>query len=114
MAPPTSFLSILSEEFHSVLAGVIGGAKYGVKIRLPHALVMTFLFRSELDTKQKVRNVLKVVFEHASNLALFAAVYKTILASLKWMSRHTLDTNQREGVFRALGRSLISMIGTKH
>lgn len=30
----------------SIIKGLRNGAVYGIKIRLPHALVMTFLFRS--------------------------------------------------------------------
>ncbi|XP_076427063.1 peroxisomal membrane protein 4 isoform X3 [Peromyscus maniculatus bairdii] len=39
--------------YHAVLAilkGLRNGAVYGVKIRAPHALVMTFLFRSGRST----------------------------------------------------------------
>lgn len=40
---------VLDPRYHEVLAvvkGVRNGIVYGAKIRFPHALVMTFLFRS--------------------------------------------------------------------
>ena len=85
--PPEPASSVLLEELTAVVSALIGGAKYGVKIRLPHAFVMTFLFRTDLSPNQKIRTVLKLVFEHASNLAVFATIYKVMLAVLKSSSR---------------------------
>ena len=65
-----------AEELLAILSGLIGGAKYGVKIRLPHALVMTLLFRNDLSSKEKVQSILKLVVEHATNLGCFATIYK--------------------------------------
>lgn len=111
--------SFLLEELTAVVSALIGGAKYGVKIRLPHALVMTFLFRKDLSATQKIRTVLRLVFEHASNLAGFATIYKVMLAVLKASSR-----SLRQGVglnagnyalnnsnaIKSLGRILISLV----
>ena len=95
----------------------MGGAKYGVKIRLPHALVMTFLFRKDLDVREKIRTILRLVAEHASNLAAFASIYKLMLAVLKCSSR-----SLRQGVglketrrdlsheTKSLGRMLLQLI----
>ena len=69
-------LNTITEELHAIIAALIGGAKYGMKIRLPHALVMTMLFRQDLTSKQKVSSVFKLATEHAYNLASFATVYK--------------------------------------
>lgn len=66
----------LSEELHAIAAGLVGGARYGFKIRLPHAMVMIWLFRQDLNSKQKMRTVGKLVVEHTTNLAAFAALYK--------------------------------------
>lgn len=66
----------LLEEAQAILAAVVGGARYGIKIRIPHALVMTVLFRRDLSGREKIRSVLKLAMEHASNLAMFAAIYK--------------------------------------
>jgi len=39
----------LLDELLAVCGALVGGAKYGLKIRLPHALVMTMLFRRGTD-----------------------------------------------------------------
>lgn len=70
---------ILSE-INAIIAGLVGGGKYGMKIRLPHAAVMTLLFRSDATAKDKLRIVLKSTFEHSKNLASFAAIYKVRFA----------------------------------
>ena len=66
----------IAEEIQAILAALVGGARYGFKIRVPHALVMTVLFRRDLSNEQKIRSVAKLALEHASNLAAFAAIYK--------------------------------------
>ena len=43
------------DEIAAIVGALVGGAKYGVKIRTPHALVMTVLFRNDLDAKQKIQ-----------------------------------------------------------
>lgn len=106
--------SFLLAELTAVVSALIGGAKYGVKIRLPHALVMTFLFRKDLSTKKKLRTVLKLVVEHASNLAAFATIYKVALAVLKTSSRCLrsgvgLKENQTMSL-KSLGRTLVSLV----
>jgi peroxisomal membrane protein 4 len=63
-------------EIYAILAGLLGGARYGVKIRLPHALVMTSLFRKDLTSRGKLRQILRMTLEHASHLAAFATIYK--------------------------------------
>ena len=64
------------EEVQAILEAVVGGARYGFKIRVPHALVMTALFRRDLSSTEKIRSILKLAMEHAGNLAMFAAIYK--------------------------------------
>lgn len=51
---------------------------YGVKIRLPHALVMTFLFH-EGSLREKLLYILRATFQHAKNLAFFVTIYKSLL-----------------------------------
>lgn len=75
------------EEVAAVLSGLIGGGRYGIKIRVPHALVMTFLFGNGKTFQEKIRIVMKLALEHASNLAAFAGLYKLMLATLKVMDR---------------------------
>lgn len=73
----------LVSEVKAILAGLLGGGKYGVKIRLPHALVMTLLFRRNLSAQDKLKIILKSTFEHSKNLASFAAIYKVIYSGCR-------------------------------
>ena len=127
------------DELIAILEGLIGGARYGVKIRLPHALLMTTLFGKGLTAKQKFRRILQLTWEHASSLAAFAAIYKvgmlvivthafscsnnmcvlcqTILFLFRLVP--TLLLNQtpasrssKGSLLRPIGRILFSMIGT--
>ncbi|VEU44913.1 unnamed protein product [Pseudo-nitzschia multistriata] len=113
--------SFLQDELAAVISAVIGGASYGIKIRLPHALVMTCLFRNDLTPREKIRTILKLVFEHASNLAAFATIYKVFLAVLKGSSRclrqgvglNDYPNNQprtTSNAIKSLGRTLIALI----
>jgi hypothetical protein len=119
-------------ELHAVLVSLLGGARYGAKIRFPHALVMTFLFRIDLTFRHKLKSIVFLVTEHATNLASFAALYKLILVALKYTSRrqwlqsglhhrHRSSRNEisvapshrkEEGMFRLAGRYILSMLGT--
>jgi hypothetical protein len=103
--------SATSRELHSIISGLIGGAKYGIKIRLPHALLMTFLFRSNLSASQKLKRVLQLSLEHAGKLAAFASIYKLLIASLKWISRHLQNSEDSETMWKSFGRVFLSMIG---
>jgi peroxisomal membrane protein 4 len=66
----------LQSEIKAIIAGLIGGGKYGMKIRLPHATVMTLLFRGDASVREKLKLILKSTWEHSRNLASFAAIYK--------------------------------------
>jgi hypothetical protein len=77
----------LQDELKAICSALVSGARYGVKIRLPHAVVMTGLFRRDLSAPDKLRSIVRLVREHATNLAAFAGLYKFILALLKWSSR---------------------------
>ncbi|XP_026925676.1 peroxisomal membrane protein 4 isoform X2 [Acinonyx jubatus] len=68
--------------YHAALAmlkGFRNGAVYGVKIRAPHALVMTFLFRSG-SLQEKLRAILQATYTHSWNLACFVFAYKGLCA----------------------------------
>ena len=52
---------------------------YGAKIRAPHALVMTFLFRSG-SLREKLRAILQATYTHSWNLARFVFLYKGLCA----------------------------------
>ncbi|KAL7528073.1 hypothetical protein ACHAXR_002252 [Thalassiosira sp. AJA248-18] len=103
----------LWDEVAAVLSGLIGGGRYGLKIRVPHAFVMTFLFGSHLSFRKKLKVIAKLATEHASNLAAFAFLYKLVLASLKVLSKRIkqgCNDSIHSGIFRQLSRSLISII----
>jgi peroxisomal membrane protein 4 len=89
MTQYSTILATLADEIQAIIAALVGGARYGVKVRLPHALVMTVLFRRDLTSKQKIESVLKLAFEHGSNLAAFAAIYKVRwqICLLAWAGR---------------------------
>ena len=72
---------LLLDEVAAIIAGTLSGAKYGLKIRLPHATVMTFLFAKQLTFREKFKTIAKLSGEHATNLAVFVAIYK-VRASL--------------------------------
>ena len=101
--------ALLWQEIQAVLAGAVGGARYGVKIRAPHALLMTFLFNKELSTQEKLQKIIRLCSQHAGNLAKFAIIYKIILAALKAVSRYVnkLDKNK---LYRVLGGTIISTV----
>jgi peroxisomal membrane protein 4 len=105
---PSTFLGHLGDEVSAIVVALVGGARYGIKVRLPHALVMTLMFRRELSSREKVRSIVKVVLEHASSLAAFATVYKTVLAALKWSSRCL--RRLRPGSERSLGRRFLTLL----
>ena len=56
------------------------GSVYGTKIRLPHAFVMTLLFRRNKKWRKMIDPICKLTWEHSRNLALFVGFYKTVLA----------------------------------
>eukprot|EP01116_Phalansterium_solitarium_P002713 TRINITY_DN12900_c0_g1_i1.p1 TRINITY_DN12900_c0_g1~~TRINITY_DN12900_c0_g1_i1.p1 ORF type:complete len:208 (-),score=55.04 TRINITY_DN12900_c0_g1_i1:326-949(-) len=79
---------ILTPSYHDILSivkGVRNGVVYGTKIRFPHALVMTFLFRSG-TLKQKFRWIFEATKAHATNLAKFVFIYKTLMLIFKRFS----------------------------
>ncbi|KAI6045044.1 Tim17/Tim22/Tim23/Pmp24 family-domain-containing protein [Pisolithus marmoratus] len=72
---------LLNPAFHDYLAilkGARNGFIYGVKVRFPHAVVMSILFgRGNWITR--LQGILRATKEHAFNLAKFVSLYKTTL-----------------------------------
>lgn len=86
---------IASGKYHealTILKGFRNGAVYGAKIRFPHALVMTFLFRTG-TFEDKMRQVLKATYQHSRNLACFVTVFKTSMLLLNKLKgkEHNID-----------------------
>ena len=71
-------MQICSHESSCIISAIRGcrnGIYYGSKIRFLHAFVMTFLFKNG-TLKEKIKEILKLTFEHAKGLALFVFFYK--------------------------------------
>jgi hypothetical protein len=108
------------DELQAILYSLVGGARYGVRIRFPHALVMTSLFRTDLNAPQKMKLIMQLVMEHTKNLAAFAALYKIIVFILKLLSHfhahHVItDSNTPVHLFSWLQRFyqiFVSLLGT--
>ncbi|KXN83570.1 Peroxisomal membrane protein 4 [Leucoagaricus sp. SymC.cos] len=65
-------------DYLAILKGARNGFVYGVKVRFPHALVMSILF-GRGSWKDRARVIFKATKQHALNLAKFVALYKTFL-----------------------------------
>jgi peroxisomal membrane protein 4 len=66
-----------------LVKGFRNGLVYGAKIRFPHALVMSMLFR-EGRLGDKMRWVLMATKQHAWNLGRMAVIFKLMLFLLNW------------------------------
>ena len=80
-------MSVPAHVISHPLKGLIHGINYGTKIRFPHALVMTFLFKPDLNIVDKLRRILKLTFLHSRNLAAFVCVYKFVIALGRFSNR---------------------------
>ena len=70
----------------AVLRSFRQGVVYGAKIRFPHALVMTFLFRHG-SLADKAGDIVNATYTHARTLGLYAAAYKLITCILRHITR---------------------------
>jgi peroxisomal membrane protein 4 len=59
------------------------GGSYGVRVRLPHALVSGVLYSRDRGLLDVAKRALENSFEHGRNLALFAACYKLLLLLMR-------------------------------
>nr|XP_033770872.1 peroxisomal membrane protein 4 [Geotrypetes seraphini] len=76
----------------AVLKGFRNGAVYGAKIRAPHALVMTFLFKSS-SLREKFKAIAQATYTHSRNLACFVFTYKGLLALQTYLQGHQLQAH---------------------
>jgi peroxisomal membrane protein 4 len=58
----------LSTDLLHLFTSLVSGMKYGAKIRLPHAVVMTVIFKRNRSAKEQVQAIYRAVFMHAWNL----------------------------------------------
>lgn len=68
-----------------VLRSLRLGSQFATKVRLPHSLVTGLLYSQDAlkQPSKIVQKALETSFEHARNLALFAATYKLCLLALR-------------------------------
>lgn len=97
-----------------VLNGFKRGLIYGTKIRFPHALIMTFLFKSG-SFQDKMKTVLRLTREHAGRLACYVALYKSILLLIRkaTMASTGMGTKSDWRVFVAGALSGYVVFGTR-
>ncbi|CAG8591817.1 1300_t:CDS:2 [Ambispora leptoticha] len=89
----TSFINDPNnKEILQIVKGFRNGAVYGAKVRFPHALVMTFLFR-EGSLKDKLTWILQATKQHSRNLAFFVTIYK----SLMYLQRKIAGDKEQSG-----------------
>ncbi|KAF9520629.1 hypothetical protein BS47DRAFT_1323708 [Hydnum rufescens UP504] len=65
-------------DYLAILKGARNGLVYGVKIRFPHALIMSILF-GRGDVKARATQIYKATKTHALNLAKFVTIYKSLI-----------------------------------
>ncbi|WWC69938.1 uncharacterized protein I206_103882 [Kwoniella pini CBS 10737] len=83
-----------NQEWLAILKGARNGLVYGVKIRFPHALVMTLLF-SHKPWPAKIKGIINATRTHATNLCKFVTIYKLMLLLQKKLNggkERDLDT----------------------
>ena len=66
-------------EVRAIVAALLAGARYAVRVRLPHAAITALLFR---PSHQRLSFVAQQVKEHVVHLGAFAGVYKLLLLCL--------------------------------
>jgi len=86
-------------DYLAILKGFRNGIVYGVKIRFPHALLMSILF-GRGDWKTRARVIFKLTAQHAIGLAKFVTLYKTILLVQKKL--HGGKSNSADTFFAGL------------
>ncbi|KAF5368509.1 hypothetical protein D9758_002344 [Tetrapyrgos nigripes] len=81
-------------DYLAILKGARNGFVYGVKVRFPHAVVMSILF-GRGDWKSRLNVIYRATRQHAFNLAKFVSLYKTVLLLQKKLNggkQRSLDT----------------------
>ncbi|CAD6586309.1 MAG: hypothetical protein CYPHOPRED_003469 [Cyphobasidiales sp. Tagirdzhanova-0007] len=72
---------IFDPRYHDLLAivkGIRAGLVYGVKVRAPHAIIMSLIFH-RTPWKTRLQFIYQATKQHALNLAKFVTIYKTML-----------------------------------
>eukprot|EP01012_Entosiphon_sulcatum_P050139 TRINITY_DN68911_c0_g1_i1.p1 TRINITY_DN68911_c0_g1~~TRINITY_DN68911_c0_g1_i1.p1 ORF type:complete len:199 (-),score=23.94 TRINITY_DN68911_c0_g1_i1:14-610(-) len=77
-------LSPQNQKALSLIKALRNGVVYGTKIRFPHALVMTLLFRNG-SLQDKATSIISATKQHAQNLGSFVLLFKAILYLLQFI-----------------------------
>eukprot|EP00474_Spongospora_subterranea_P010991 CRZ11449.1 hypothetical protein [Spongospora subterranea] len=77
--------------FDSIAAGFKAGVLYGAKVRFPHSLVVTLVFRRNLSIKGMVEAILKTTAQHSARLGFYVAAFKSICCLLRRIRQQTDD-----------------------
>mmetsp|Transcript_23182 Transcript_23182/g.20374 ORF Transcript_23182/g.20374 Transcript_23182/m.20374 type:complete len:252 (+) Transcript_23182:129-884(+) len=76
------------EDILSILRGFRNGCVYGIKIRLPHAAVMTLLFSNDRSIENMSSTIFKKTREHSINLGRFVMLYKLLIVLIRRILRY--------------------------
>ncbi|GMH54714.1 hypothetical protein TrVE_jg316 [Triparma verrucosa] len=95
--PSSNLLHHLPPTLLSPLLSSFSGIKYALKLRLPHALLMTYLFTPSLPPSQKLSRIKSVLLSHATSLGLHALIYKLTLLLLNKLTKKSGHTLQKIG-----------------
>ena len=93
MATPDSWMRSLydlqGEDGYSYILAVLRGFRqgivYGAKIRFPHALVMTMVFRDG-SLQEKFKAIFEATYQHSRNLGCYVTIYKAVSLGLRWLN----------------------------
>jgi peroxisomal membrane protein 4 len=77
------------------------GLLFGTKVRFPHSIVIAALFRFQRGAVVNLLSVSQDTWEHARNLAYFAALYKVGIVALRalWAAAKLPETATHEPLF---------------
>jgi peroxisomal membrane protein 4 len=90
------------QPFLALLKGLRNGVVYGAKVRAPHAFVMTFLFRDG-TVREKLKVVLDMTRQHATNLGKFVLLYKSLMLAQKTLLHGGKEASQDSFVAGLIG-----------
>lgn len=71
------------DDILSILRGFRNGCIYGIKIRLPHAAVMTLLFSNDRSIENMSSVIFKKTREHSVHLGQFVMLYKLLIVLIR-------------------------------
>eukprot|EP00485_Elphidium_margaritaceum_P001032 CAMPEP_0202695004 /NCGR_PEP_ID=MMETSP1385-20130828/8713_1 /ASSEMBLY_ACC=CAM_ASM_000861 /TAXON_ID=933848 /ORGANISM="Elphidium margaritaceum" /LENGTH=251 /DNA_ID=CAMNT_0049350957 /DNA_START=55 /DNA_END=810 /DNA_ORIENTATION=- len=76
------------DDLWSIARGFRNGCVYGIKIRFPHALVMTLIFTNDRSIQNMSRTIFKKTKEHSLHLGHFVMMYKLLVVVVRRILRY--------------------------